>query len=207
MKLPTFLEFQNPQQPSWWNLTNLDHDLTGIPSPWLSTVWNDSLHSKKKNRLLICPQNRVNHSFSLVEWNFMAESKSNAWPLETLNLGYGRGPTFAENQCLHHIFVNYEFGIVASRCLVLSVEPTLESSTDCCLGCWCSWCHVCVDCCCCSCCACCTALLFCWWEYCNSLLDLHLRYSTRREFVLIAIPKPVNEDSRTESIGFTLSTV
>jgi len=43
--------------------------------------------------------------------------------------------TFAENQCLHHIFVNYEFGIVASRCLVLSVEPTLESSTDCCLGC------------------------------------------------------------------------
>lgn len=65
----------------------------------------------------------------------MAESKNNAWPLETLNLGYGRGPTFAENQCLHHIFVNYEFGIVASRCLVLSVEPTLESSTDCCLGC------------------------------------------------------------------------
>lgn len=81
MKLPTFLEFQNPQQPSWWNLTNLDHDLTAIPSPWLSTVWNDSLHSKKKNRLLICPQNRVNHSFSLVEWNFMAESKNNAWPL------------------------------------------------------------------------------------------------------------------------------
>jgi hypothetical protein len=56
--------------------------LTGIPSPWLSTVWNDSLHSKKKKLASHMPQKLgKSYSFSLVEWNFMAESKSNAWPL------------------------------------------------------------------------------------------------------------------------------
>lgn len=66
------------------------HDGTWLIS---ITTWQAYLHHgcqlfgmthcilKKKNRLLICPQNSVNHSFSLVEWNFMAESKSNAWPL------------------------------------------------------------------------------------------------------------------------------
>lgn len=83
MKLPTFLEFQNSQRPSWWNLTNLDHNLTGIPLPVVVNCleWLCILKKKKKTRLLICPQNSVNHCFSLVEWNFMAESKSNAWPL------------------------------------------------------------------------------------------------------------------------------
>ena len=51
---------------------------------------------------------------------------------------------------------------------------------------------------------CCAALAACWakrWF----LLALHLKYSTSREFVLIAIPNPVNEESKTARTGCTLN--
>jgi hypothetical protein len=43
------------------------------------------------------------------------------------------------------------------------------------------------------------------WAKCWFLLDLHLRYSTSSEFVLMAIPNPVNDESRTARTELTLN--
>lgn len=49
------------------------------------------------------------------------------------------------------------------------------------------------------------ALVVCAGDDRRRLLALHLKYSTRSELVLIAIPKPVKEESSTDRIALTLS--
>lgn len=49
------------------------------------------------------------------------------------------------------------------------------------------------------------ALVVCAGDDRRRLLALHLKYSTRSELVLIAIPKPVKEESSTDRSALTLS--